>query len=287
MRKSIVILLTAVSLIFSSVGVYAYVPPFPDSRRTNAPDGKPYPLEHVVRLFQTSINSLPHLLAIYLDSGEILLVQEIQDTLVSTSGYVNILGKSIGNDLQKEVFAKVLSGSQKLKENVERNLKAINDFRRAKRAFEQRSSKLISWMDTEAESVFQANYPDKKDGDTLKITRDIKLGAMKAVFLSRVAPCPSSADNRRKKTGEIWEATIKQALQLPTAAVSPLEKETAAVLISALNNVKQLADGLAARSDELNQSWDQTLTAVESLENLVSPLCQTSAKTAAPAKSGQ
>jgi hypothetical protein len=241
--------------------------------RVNTADGEPYPVDRLVGLLQARINALPYLLARYCKSGDVVLARMVKENLSALDLYVKQMGHSIGNDREKEVFAKLLAGSQNLKDLVERNVKAVEEFRRAERFFRFRAHRLVEWVGARAEEL--AGKGDSGKSDSQKafaaLIEDIRVGLMKAVFLNMVSTNDSENQPRREKSRELWETVAQKAEQLKETAADAQEKELAAVVESSVINVRSLARDLLIRRDELNQAWDQTYSMVESLEVLFKP----------------
>lgn len=244
-------------------------------------EGKPYPLDQVVQLLQVSINTIPFFLARYMDTGDLLRVQQIREALDESGAYVTAMEKRIRNDFQKAIFAKVLAGYQKFKDNLGRNLKAVGEFRRLARAFDHHSDQLIDWMSTDLEASFQCGAANQGP-EVLRAFRDARLAVVRAAFFSRVTACRAVDETRRNKAKEAWGNASKQVAVLVGAAATPSDKETALRLASAVNGCKAIAEEMAVQADELNQTWEQTQSMAESLETLINPLHSAQTKKEGP-----
>jgi hypothetical protein len=229
------------------------------------------PVDHLVGLYRARINSLPYLLVRYLESGEILILQRLHESLASVDVYVEAMGRSVTNDQQKEVVAKLLAGSQKLKTSVAKTLKSVEDFRRVHHVFNSRSTGLVDWLDARSEALYLWYGPEKeaKVMSWLEIVSHIRAGLLKAVFLNRVSPCVQFTEVERDKAREMWESISRQTKVLIDTAPSKKERDMAATLSRALANLNRLAAELIINRAELNQAWEQTLAVVESLEALM------------------
>jgi len=245
--------------------------PFSDPRAVKSPDGRTYAVDRLARLFEAKVNVLLYLLTSYLQSGDVLVADMIRENLKAIHIYVETIGTSVDNDRQKELFAKLLAGSQKLKESVDKNIKAVEDYRTAKRVFDYKSSLLIEWLDSISGAVCDIPGPSPTEGETpaVKTFRRVRLGAPKAVFYTQVSSCNPTTDARRKKGRELWDTTVKQSEAFVNLASTDAQKQVAPGLNASVQIVSECARDLLIHSDELNLAWDQTVSLVESIESLV------------------
>ena len=248
-------------------------PPFSDPMRVNTADGNPYPVNRLISLLQARINALPYLLARYCKTGDVVLVRTVQENLSALDLYVNQMGQSIANDREKEVFAKLMAGSQNLKDLVGKNVKAIEEFRRAERFFQFRADRLVRWISVRAEDLpINNDAGDKNSQNSFsELIQDIRIQLMNAVFLNVISTSDSENQPRREKARELWETVVRKAESLAEVASTPEQKEIGAILQSSLSNVRNLARDLLVRRDELNQAWEHTYSMVESFEALFKP----------------
>ncbi len=274
MRKWLCVLLGGILVVFLSCGPsLSITPPFSDPMRVNTVEGEAYPVDRLVGLLHARINELPYLLARYCRTGNVVLERMVRENLSALGLYVKQMGQSIGNSREKEMFAKLLAGSQNLKDLVEKNLKTIEEYRRADRFFQFRAYRLIQWLADRSEELSSKEDSGKtiSQNNFATLLEDVRIGLMKAVFLNVVSTNDSENQPRREKSRAMWDTVIQKAEMLREAATSDEEKELAAVLESSSNNVRNLARDLTIRRDELNQAWDQTYSMVESLEALFKP----------------
>lgn len=239
-------------------------------------------MEYGLQELRVSIQSLPYLLSLYLDSGDILVQEELRDTLRAVGAYAGLIGKAAQTEQEKEISAKLHVGSQKLSASMDRNLRAISEFRRIRTVFTHRSTLLIHWMERESDRLvanIEAETPAK---ELQKVLAELRVGVVRALFMGRVSPWGTVPDPQRSKAMESWEQVLRKADQFGTLATSPIEKEFALALIASVNNVRGLTRELLAQSDELNQSWEQTLSSVESLVNLIQPFFSETKTTPSP-----
>jgi len=260
------LLITLLSGPASGVGL-----PFSDPRAVKSTDGKTYPVDRLARLFEAKVNLLLYLLTSYLQSGDVLVADMIRENLKAIQIYVDTMGASVGNDRQKELFAKLLSGSQKLRESVEKNIKSIEEYRTAKRVFDYKSSLLIEWLDSISATVCDVPEPSPAVGEppAVRTFRRVRLGAPKAVFYTQAASYNPATEARRKKARDLWDATAKQAEAFVDLASTDVQKQVAPGLNASVQIVAECARELLIHADELNLAWDQTVSLVESLESLV------------------
>ncbi|MCA1960499.1 MAG: hypothetical protein LDL33_06865 [Desulfomonile sp.] len=272
MKKTIALCACAALLVTMLSGpAFGVGLPFTDPRAVKSTDGKTYPVDRLARLFETKVNLLLYLLTSYLQSGDVLVADMIRENLKAIQIYVDTMGASVGNDRQKELFAKLLAGSQKLRESVEKNIKSIEDYRTAKRVFDYKSSLLIEWLDSISATVCEVREPSSATDETpaVKTFRRVRLGAPKAVFYTQIASTSPAPEARRKKARELWDATSKQAETFINLASTEVQKQVAPGLSTSVQIVAECARELLVHADELNLAWDQTVSLVESLESLV------------------
>lgn len=271
MRMRVFLLVSGLLLVFvSHEPSLSLTPPFPDPLRVHSAAGEPYSVDCLASLLHARINALPYMLARYYKSGDLVLARSIRENLSALDLYVNQMGQSIGNDRQKEMFAKLLAGSQNLKERVEENFTTIEEYRRAERFFQYRADLLIHWIEARKEELnrqcgSQGTGPQE---GFATIVLGIRIDLLKAVFLSTISTSDSETQPRRQKARDLWESIVQKGGILKTSASTPQETEFAAVLESSLKNVRNLSRDLFIRRDELNQAWDQTYSMVESFEAL-------------------
>ncbi|MBI5250070.1 MAG: hypothetical protein HY912_11310 [Desulfomonile tiedjei] len=271
MKRFFLLVLAVISILFPlSSPASSSNPPHSNARLEDL-EGKPYPLDQLVQFFQVGVNSIPYFLLRYLDTGDVLLLQQIREANDRSGAYVTGMEKRIRNDFQKGVFAKVLTSYHKFKDNVGRNLKAINEFRRVRRAFEFRSDQLIDWISTSLEASFQGSAANQGH-EVLRAFRELQLAVVRAVTLSRYQACAALDQTRRNKAKEAWENTSRQAALLLGSAGTLTEKETSLRLIAAVDSCKALAEEMFLQADELSHAWEQTQSVVESLDSLICPL---------------
>ncbi len=226
-----------------------------------------------VEAYQLRINSIPYLLSRYMDSGDLLVVQSIHENMESIDLNIKKMGESITSVRHKEIFAKLMAGTQKLKQAVEKSLKSIDHYRRLKRAFDYRSSQLIIWLEDQAEEAF-VQGPGQKAEDLkglLSTMRQIRVTLLKAVSLGGLEALGSFSQVQRDKSRTLWDAASTNADQLLTLAASEKHKAIAAALAGSIHNLRRLERALAAQIGEVKQGWDETVLVVGSLESLMQP----------------
>jgi hypothetical protein len=227
--------------------------------------------DDIVEVYQLRINSLPYLLARYVDSGDLLVVQGIHETMETIDLSITKMGKSIDSVRHKEIFAKLMAGTQKLKQDVDKNLKAIDHFRRLKRAFDYRSSQLIVWVEEQADEAFTRGADRQPEEKTalLAALREVRITLLKAVSLSSSAVMGSATQAQRDKSRAMWDSAASKADQLVSLTSADKPKTVAAAFALSLQSLRKLERALVAQMGEVKQGWDETLTIVESLEALM------------------
>lgn len=272
MKKTIVLCACATLLvILLTAPLFGAVVPFADPRAVKSPDGKTYAVDRLARLFEAKLNVLPYLLSSYLHSGDVLIADMIRENLKAIQIYVDTIGGSIDNDRQKELFAKLLAGSQKLKDSVEKNIKTVEEYRTAKRVFDYKSSLLIEWVDSISAAVCDApgQSPAGGEAPSVKTFRRIRVGVLKAVFYTQISSNSPATEAKRKKARELWDATVKRADAFINLASTDPQKQVASGLSASIQIVAECARELLVHADELNLAWDQTMSLVDSIESLV------------------
>lgn len=245
--------------------------PFADPRAVTSPDGRTYAVDRLARLLEAKVNVLLYLLPNYEQSGDVLFADMIRENLKAIQIYVDTIGTSVDNDRQKELFAKLLAGAQKLRESVEQNIKAIEQYRTAKRVFDYKSSLLIEWIDSISGPIcdFPGQSPAEGETPAIKAFRRVRVGVLKAVFCTQVSPCGPATEARRKKARGLWETTVRQADAFVSLASTDAQKQVAPGLNASVQIVAECARELLIHADELNLAWDQTVSLLDSIESLV------------------
>ncbi|MEW6352073.1 MAG: hypothetical protein AB1646_23730 [Thermodesulfobacteriota bacterium] len=228
---------------------------------------------NLVEAYQLKINGIPYLLSRYLDSGDLLVVQSIYDAMESVDLNMKKMGESITSVRHKEIFAKLMAGTQKLKQIVEKSLKSIDHYLRLKRVFDYRSSQLVIWLEDQADEAF-AQGPGQNAEDLkglLSTVRQTRITLLKAVSLSGPAVLGSLSQPQRDKSRALWDTASKDVDQLVTQISSEKHKAIAAALALSVHNLRRLERSLAAQIGEVKQGWDETVLLVGSLESLMQP----------------
>ncbi len=223
--------------------------------------------------YQLRINSIPYLLTRYMDSGDLLVVQSIHENMESVDQSNKKMGESITSVRHKEIFAKLMAGTEKLKEILEKGLKSIDHYRRLKRVFDYRSSQLIIWLEDQAEEAFVPG-PDQKAEELKKLLgtlRETRITLLKAVSLSGSAVLGSLSQAQRDKSRALWDTASKKADEMVGLTSSEKHKAVAAALASSIHNLRKIERSLDAQIGEVKQGWDETVLLVGSLESLVQP----------------
>jgi hypothetical protein len=270
MRKTVAVLATA-ALSLAICQAFAHSIPFPDLRRTYLPDGKSRELGDLIDLLKLGVNYTPYLLGRYLNSGDVLYVEQIRASSEAVDQYLKSVGKSVNNDQEKELFVKLTAGCQTLKENIANNVKAIGEFRIAARAFDERFGALLERIESDIEALDERAWGTDKTSDspTMRLLDNIRVSLLKAASLSRMASGGQADESRRKKAREMWDVAVRQADLFATAASSDREKKMAATLQIDLKRTAQRGRNILIRGEELNQAWQETLAGVESIESLI------------------
>ncbi len=264
----------------------AYSPPFPHVEIVKEDHAPPPTMARLLSSFRVLVNSVPYLLSRRLHHEDDLIVQQINDTVDAIDVTVMQIKKTIKNDEQKEIFAKLFTGTEKLKQAISRNLSAIEDFRKSGTVFDHRSALLIDWVDGKLVGPYETEAGEgSEDRETiLKTIENIRLALRKAIFRTRNMPCEGVSEQQRSKARAMWDYAREQAVVYAAQVSSPREKELAAYLGSSLETVRDAARNLLVETEELNQASDATLALVVSLEAIaVDPTVEKKADDAAKA----
>jgi hypothetical protein len=246
----------------------------------------------IVRKFRTLIHLYPFLLDRYLQTGDVLLVNEVRETTDAVDKCLNLMGKAVENNLQKEMFAKVMAGSQKLKKNVEANLLAIDRYRITKLVFDKRASQLLERLRMNSLEITCQSGGDKsinKKQSLRALLDNVIADALRSIFATQFSLQRPDDESRRNRTRALWESTLKSSKRATEAAVSLEKKGLIAFLNPTLKSLDDLTADLFVRTDELRRAWDNTLSQVHSLEELLGeaevPRTTKDSKTKVPSKS--
>ena len=238
----------------------------------NAQNEKPN-LDEIVSKFRVLVHSYPFLLDRYLHTGDVLLVNEVRETTNAVDQYLSLMGKAVANNLQKEMFAKVMAGSQNLKKNAEATLLAIDRYRIIKLVFDKRAARLLEWLQVnsiELSYPTSGNTTPSKNESMRALLDNVKADVLRSVFATQFSLERPADESRRNRTGALWESTMKTSKRLAASAVSLEQKKLIAFLDPTLKSLAGLNADLFVRTDELRRAWEDTLSQVESLEELLS-----------------
>jgi hypothetical protein len=241
--------------------------------RAEDSDGKPYPLDHLVHSFQIGVQSIPLLLSAYLESGDLVLVQQLRENNEALNAYLKAIEKQIGNDDQKSAFAKISVAFHKLQEIIDRDLKAMDDFRRLRRAYDKRSTQLLEILSPESPSPYR--NAGSYESEIHKKLQEVRLAVVKAISATQVLPCSTADQTHRKRTKQMWDGVLQHANELTAVSGESGDRESSLRLARAAAAAKKLAEELVVQGDELTHSWEQTLPLVQSLELLIEPILGT------------
>ncbi|MFH0824743.1 MAG: hypothetical protein V2B18_18475 [Pseudomonadota bacterium] len=238
-----------------------------------APDIASCSAEQVTSMFRVTIHTIPYLLGQYLQTGDPVLVRETRDAAAAVDLFIKALGKSVDNDVQKELFAKLLVGAQKLKTCIEKTAKAADECKIAEAAFQVKSKALTAWMDANADASLA---PMEGTEGPIAVSNqaafdEVRIETCKAILFNGVSPCGPLADQRRNKARQAWASAVKQAEAFAQKAVGPREKNTARLLAASVRAIRSLGEDLPIKTDDLNQVWEETLNVVDSLDALLRP----------------
>ena len=244
---------------------------FPIALEIGKAQGKKPNLDDIVSKFRTLAHLYPYLLERYLQTGDVLLVNEIRETTSALDQCLSLMGKAVENNLQKEMFAKVMTSSQKLKKNVEANLLAIDRYRIIKLVFDNRASQLLESLRVNSFEMTCQNGGDKSGNkkESLRALLDkVTANALRSIFATQFSLQRPDDEQRRNRTRALWDSTLKFSKRV-TAVVSPEKKRLIAFLYPTLKSLNNLTADLFVRTDELRRAWDNTLSQVQSLEELL------------------
>ncbi len=248
---------------------------------TGIKEAMPAVADDIVESYRLRLNSIPYLLGRYMDSGDLLIVQSIYDAMDAVDQNIKKMGESIDSVRNKEIFAKLMAGTQKLKQDVDKNLQAIDHLRRLKRVFDYRSSQLIVWAEDQADEGFLKGLdrPAQEKKALLSALREFRVTLLKAVSQSGPAAAGPVQQPRSDKSRALWNAAAAKADMLVGMASSDTSKVLATALASSVQNLRKMERALVAQAGEVKQGWDETMSVVESLESLMQPASATDKKT--------
>jgi hypothetical protein len=277
MRKFLFSLVLCFLLIVFAWGTALSLSLFALDGRAEGSNGKPYPMDHLVHSFQIGVQSIPLLLSAYLDSGDLVLVQQIRENNEALNAYLKAIEKQIGNDDQKSAFAKISVAFRKLEDIIERDLKAMNEFRQLRRAYDKRSTQLLEILSPDSPSPYR--NAGSYESEIHKKLQEVRLAVVKAISATQVLPCNTADQTHRKRTKQMWDAVLQHANVLIAVSGDSGDRESSLRLARAAAAAKKLAEELVVQGDELTHSWEQTLPLVQSLEMLIEPIIVTKAGT--------
>ncbi|MFZ5867804.1 MAG: hypothetical protein ACOYXY_18110 [Thermodesulfobacteriota bacterium] len=272
MRKRHIFRLFVIVLVFlfTCPSHAEWLPSFIDGSSVTGADGKVLPLSQLKSRFRVLINSFPYLIDRYLLTGDTQVAYRIRELGDAMELHVTTMGKMVGTDKEKELFAKLLVGSRKFKENVAKNLASVEELRIIRDVFDRRSASLIDWVKSQEEELLLGG-PTAEAYAAAAMLNEARIDVLQAVFFNRVAACGALAEEQRTKSRAKWEAALEQAKLFSEKASTERDRKTASALISGLNAIKGLAGDLLIRSDEVSQAWEKTLALVESLDSMAKP----------------
>ncbi|MBM4329036.1 MAG: hypothetical protein FJ118_17960 [Deltaproteobacteria bacterium] len=272
MRKRHIFLLSVIVpvLLFACPSRAEWLPSFIDGSSVTGADGKVLPLGQLNSRFRVLINSFAYLLDRYLLTGDTQVAYRIRELGDAMELHVTTMGKMVETDKEKELFAKLLVGSRKLRENVAKNLASVEELRIIRNVFDRRSESLIDWLKRQEEELLLSG-PTPEAYSAATILNEARINVLQAVFFNQVAARGTLAEEQRARARARWEAALEQAKLFSEKASGDRVRKTALALTSGLNAVKGLAGDLLIRSDEVSQAWEKTLALVESLDNMAKP----------------
>lgn len=277
MQKLLVIMAIFTTLLCAQSGPAQSLDlPFPERLTLSAIPSKTITSDQIRSRLRVLVNSLPFLLEQRLRSQNGLVKQEVNETLEALETCVERLGKSVTNNRDKELFAKLLAGLQKLKSRVQADLKAVEQYRVAEEVFARRISLLLTWLGGVATQWDSAQGPDKErlPTDYRTLMDNLRVDLLKAASFTSMASCGATCgtDSRNRANVE-WDAALSQVEALREASDSSSPSGDTVELIEAyVERVKKMADELMLRTDELNQARELMLTQVESIQALLKPV---------------
>jgi len=256
--------------LFTTPSHAEWLPSFLDSSSVTGADGKVLPLSQLKSRFRVLINSFPYLLDRYLLTGDTHVAYRIRELGDAMELHVTTMGKMVATDKEKELFAKLLVGSRKFKENVAKNLASVEELRIIRDVFDRRSASFVDWLKSEEEE-FLLGGPAPEAYSAAAVLNEARIHVLQAVFFNRVAVCSPRAEEQRTKSRAKWESALEQAKLFSEKASAGRDRKIAFTLTGGLNAGKGLAGDLLIRSDEVSQAWEKTLAMVESLDSMARP----------------
>ncbi len=247
-------------------------PPFTDNEKIKSFENQGQKREHLEALYELRINSLPYLLTKYLNEGDLITLQTIKETFDSIESIVDVMGKTVTNDRDKETFAKLLGGAGKLQKSVERNIQAIQDYKRLWEVFGKRSNELLTLVGF-SENTLQS------DGKILDLfMEEVGQGGLQKlrILLLKAVRQTAAGHNRslgppagRSSISGMWDSAIELTARVADDISSPGDKIFCVRLKSLVGNVAGLSQSLNIAMDEFNQSWDEFQTVLDNMEAVV------------------
>ncbi len=222
-------------------------------------------------LLAMQLESLPYQLAQYARTGNDLVLQSLQDASSAVERYIKRLGESIGNSRDKETFAKLHVGVEHLQQNLVKTVSAVREHRRARTVFDFRIERLVEWLDLQIIDRIRSNpeCPDPAKPGLLNSLRSVRvelLGTPSAMWLPfGTAGSPEARD----RTVERLETARSIAERLPESVSSDAEKRLAHDLAQSVDVLSRSAQDLFLRIEELRQSWDDTMAALDSMKAVI------------------
>lgn len=247
-------------------------PPFTDNEIIKSFENEGLKHERLTALYELRINSLPYLLTKYLNEGNAVTLQTVKETFDSIELIVDVMGKTVSNNRDKETFAKLLGGAGKLQKSVERNIKAIQDYKRIRQVFWQRSNDLLRLVGaSETDSGYDERILDlSNEGTDHRDLQKLRILLLKAVRQTGAGHIRSLGPPvGRSSISGMWDSAIELTARVADNVSSPGDKILYVRLKSLVGNVAGLSQSLNIAMDELNQSWDEVQTVLDNMEAVV------------------
>jgi hypothetical protein len=273
MKGSWACLLSVIVLASSIASSAAYsAPPFPIALELEKTQSEELSLAEIVSKFRALVHTYPYLLDRYLRTGDVSTVYEINENTDSLDRYLRLMRKAVANNEQKEMFAKLMAGAQKLKENVQSNLIAIDRYRMVNLVFTKRSSRLVEWLRLSALKLTRRTPHKKtssKKDSALTLLYKVNAEVLKAIFATRLSLRRPEDESERTRAKSLWQTAIKVGNNFASSASAPEEKELYVFLNPTLKSLEDQTTTLFVRTDELQRAWESTLSQIHSLEELL------------------
>jgi hypothetical protein len=256
-------------LLCTTSQIHCYGPPFTDAVDLKSFNGDDQAYKKLTGLYRFRINTIPYLLVSYLDNGSLNTLHTLKETMESMEAIVEAMGKTIANDREKETFAKLLGGSDKLHKSVERNIRAIKKFRRLKKVYSIRARDALALISAEPSSIIcpgpisQARLDESGQKDLERLRAQL-LKIIRRALAQGFRPTITSEQGSDQ--GRIWDETLYLTASISSALEESGAKEMGHRLTSSVRNLNDLTKSLRVSREEINQSWDEAIAAVESME---------------------